>query len=188
MLSPSLACCASNSRSLATTSNSGDSSASRAHVVTVRRMSRSWIHSAGVGFSLYSLGADPTENTASSSFSIVIDSCLAIGRILFPRERVYRAIVQKRPFIYSPIAQQRLHSLSRGPCLATGLYTTIYVYIYIFLYIYIILLLIMPITVAARSKAWTAFARSNAGVLGSNPSQGMYICVCFYSVFVFSCV
>jgi hypothetical protein len=36
------------------------------------------------------------------------------------------------------------------------------------------------ITVAAQSKAWTVFTH-----LGSNPSQGMNVCiVCFYSVFV----
>jgi hypothetical protein len=40
----------------------------------------------------------------------------------------------------------------------------------------------MPITVDARSKAWTVFARSNAGLVGSNPTQGMDVCVCFYSV------
>jgi hypothetical protein len=36
------ASCVFNSRSLTTASNSGDSSASRAHVVTVRRISRNW--------------------------------------------------------------------------------------------------------------------------------------------------
>jgi hypothetical protein len=42
-----------------------------------------------------------------------------------------------------------------------------------------------PITVAARSKAWTEFARSNAGIVGSNPIQVMDVCiVCIYSVFV----
>jgi hypothetical protein len=30
-----------------------------------------------------------------------------------------------------------------------------------------------PITVAAQCKAWTVFARSNAGIVGSNPTQGM---------------
>jgi hypothetical protein len=41
------------------------------------------LKSAGLGFSLYSLGADPTENTASDSFSIVVmGGCLAIARIL----------------------------------------------------------------------------------------------------------
>jgi hypothetical protein len=35
----------------------------------------------------------------------------------------------------------------------------------------------MPITVVARSKAWTDFARSNARVVGSNPTQGMDVCV-----------
>jgi hypothetical protein len=34
-----------------------------------------------------------------------------------------------------------------------------------------------PITVAARSKAWYIFARSNAGMVGSNPTQGMDVCV-----------
>jgi hypothetical protein len=46
-----------------------------------------------------------------------------------------------------------------------------------------------PITVAARSKAWTVFARSNAGIVGSYPTQGMDVCiVCVYSVFVVFCV
>jgi hypothetical protein len=30
-----------------------------------------------------------------------------------------------------------------------------------------------PITVAERSKACTVFARSEAGIVGSNPTQGM---------------
>jgi hypothetical protein len=34
-----------------------------------------------------------------------------------------------------------------------------------------------PITVAARSEAWNVFARSNAGIVGSNPTQGMDVCV-----------
>jgi hypothetical protein len=42
-----------------------------------------------------------------------------------------------------------------------------------------------PITVAARSQELTAFARSNAGIVGSNPTQDMDVCiVCVYSVFV----
>jgi hypothetical protein len=40
----------------------------------------------------------------------------------------------------------------------------------------------LPITVAARSKTWTVFARSNAGIVGSNPTQDMNVCV--YSMFV----
>jgi hypothetical protein len=39
-----------------------------------------------------------------------------------------------------------------------------------------------PITVAAWSKARTVFARSNAGIVGSNPNRGMDVCV--YFVFV----
>jgi hypothetical protein len=39
-----------------------------------------------------------------------------------------------------------------------------------------------PITVAARPKAWNVFARSNTGIVGSNPTEGMDVYV--YSVFV----
>jgi hypothetical protein len=31
----------------------------------------------------------------------------------------------------------------------------------------------VSVTVAERSKAWTVFARSEAGIMGSNPTQGM---------------
>jgi hypothetical protein len=44
------------------------------------------------------------------------------------------------------------------------------------------------ITVAAHSTAWTIFARSNTGIVGSNPTWDMDICVCVYSLFVLSCV
>jgi hypothetical protein len=37
-------------------------------------------------------------------------------------------------------------------------------------------------------KAWTVFARSNAGIAGSNPIEDMDVCVCVYSVFVLSFV
>jgi hypothetical protein len=41
----------------------------------------------------------------------------------------------------------------------------------------------VPITVAARFKTWIVFARSNAGIVGSNPTRGMDVrlrlsCVC----------
>jgi hypothetical protein len=31
----------------------------------------------------------------------------------------------------------------------------------------------LPVTVAAESKAYTVFARSDTGIVGSNPIQGM---------------
>jgi hypothetical protein len=34
-----------------------------------------------------------------------------------------------------------------------------------------------PITVAVRSKAYAVFARSNTGIVGSNPAQRMDVCV-----------
>jgi hypothetical protein len=52
---------------------------------------------------------------------------------------------------------------------------------------YIILLMLqqrVPITVAARSKAWTVFARSNAGIVVSNPTRGMDVCLCLFCVCV----
>jgi hypothetical protein len=42
----------------------------------------------------------------------------------------------------------------------------------------------MPITVAARPKAWTTFARSNAGLVGSNPTQNMDVSVRLFCVYV----
>jgi hypothetical protein len=41
-----------------------------------------------------------------------------------------------------------------------------------------------PATVATQSKAWTVFARSNAGIVGSNPTQGMDVCVRLFCVCV----
>jgi hypothetical protein len=47
-----------------------------------------------------------------------------------------------------------------------------------------------PVTVAERSKAWTVFARSEAGIVGSNPTQDMDVwCVCaFFCVYVVLCL
>jgi hypothetical protein len=39
----------------------------------------------------------------------------------------------------------------------------------------------MPITMAARSEARTV-ARSNTGIMGSNPTQGMDVCVRLFCV------
>jgi hypothetical protein len=44
------------------------------------------------------------------------------------------------------------------------------------------------ITLAARSEALTFFARSNAGIVGSNPTQGMDACVRLFCVCVVLCV
>jgi hypothetical protein len=41
----------------------------------------------------------------------------------------------------------------------------------------------MPVTVAELSKTCTVFARSETGIVVSNPTQGMDVwCVCVYSV------
>jgi hypothetical protein len=44
-----------------------------------------------------------------------------------------------------------------------------------------------PITVGARSKAWTAFTRSEAGIMGSNPTQVMDDCVRLICVYAGLC-
>jgi hypothetical protein len=44
-----------------------------------------------------------------------------------------------------------------------------------------------PITVAARSKAWTVFARANTGIVGSNPTWGMNVCVHLFCVYAVLC-
>jgi hypothetical protein len=48
--------------------------------------------------------------------------------------------------------------------------------------------LISAITMAAQSKAWTIFARSNTGVVGSNPTLGMDVCVRLFLVCAVLCV
>jgi hypothetical protein len=51
----------------------------------------------------------------------------------------------------------------------------------------LVVLIVVPIAVVARSKTWTVFARSNAGIVGSNPTQGMDVyvrlfCVCVWYI------
>jgi hypothetical protein len=46
----------------------------------------------------------------------------------------------------------------------------------------------VPITVAVRSKAWTVFARLDAGITSSNPTWDMDICVRLFCVCAVLCV
>jgi hypothetical protein len=41
---------------------------------------------------------------------------------------------------------------------------------------------VKPITVAARSEAWTTFACSNAGIVVSNPTRVMDVCLRLFCV------
>jgi hypothetical protein len=70
----------------------------------------------------------------------------------------------------------------------TGSSFTAKVDYYYYYYITITTLTPSPITVAARSNAWTVFDRSNAGVVGSNPTQGMDVRVRLFCVCVVLCV
>jgi hypothetical protein len=47
----------------------------------------------------------------------------------------------------------------------------------------------VPVTVAERSKAWTVFARAEAGTVYSNPTQGMVVyCLCCMCVVLCLCI
>jgi hypothetical protein len=46
----------------------------------------------------------------------------------------------------------------------------------------------LPIPVAARSKTWTLLLRSNTGVVGSNPTRNMDVCLRLFCVCVVLCV
>jgi hypothetical protein len=52
---------------------------------------------------------------------------------------------------------------------------------------FLILVAFLPITVPARSKAWTVFAGSNIGIVGSNPTWGMDVCVRLFCIYVVLC-
>jgi hypothetical protein len=54
--------------------------------------------------------------------------------------------------------------------------------VYIMFYFCLPTLIRKPITVAARSKAWNVFVRSNPGIMGSNPTRGMDVCVRLFCV------
>jgi hypothetical protein len=60
------ACCVFNNHSLATASNSGDSSSSRAHVVSVRRIVRNWTVNSTIAPSLLSLPCRAQLNCQAS--------------------------------------------------------------------------------------------------------------------------
>jgi hypothetical protein len=47
---------------------------------------------------------------------------------------------------------------------------------------YLGVLLIVPVTVVERCKSSIVFARSNTGIVGSNPTQGMDVCVRLFCV------
>jgi hypothetical protein len=49
------------------------------------------------------------------------------------------------------------------------------------------LILGIPVTVAERSKACTVFARSDAGIMGSNPKQGMDFCYVYVFILSLCC-
>jgi hypothetical protein len=44
-----------------------------------------------------------------------------------------------------------------------------------------------PITASARSEVWTVFARLNTGVVGSNPTARMDVCVCLNCIYAVLC-
>jgi hypothetical protein len=111
------ACCLSNSRSLAQASTRAESSATCAHVDTARRISGNWTqYSAGLGSSLYSLGAEPTENIAFYCCMGLVSAGTCLP------SRCSETVVSL--FAYC-IATAVLGCLFRGLYLGTDLYATI---------------------------------------------------------------
>jgi hypothetical protein len=47
---------------------------------------------------------------------------------------------------------------------------------------------VLFLEVAARSKAWTVFARPNNGIVGSNSTHDVDVCVRLFCVFAVLCV
>jgi hypothetical protein len=45
----------------------------------------------------------------------------------------------------------------------------------------------MPVTVVERSKVYTVFARSEAGIVGSNPTQGKDVWYVYVFILCFCC-
>jgi hypothetical protein len=48
-------------------------------------------------------------------------------------------------------------------------------------------MVIKPIIVAPRSKVWNAFTHLNAGIVGSNTTQGMDVCLRLLLFYVVLC-
>jgi hypothetical protein len=134
-----------SSRFLVTDVNSGDSSASRAQVLPVRRISHNWTiapsllslpcrtqlncqpwtdsipNSARLGSSLYSIGEDPTENTVSNNYSTVIDACLPIRCL---ETGCVTVVLLLRAYILWALPSNNGCCLE-SHSLATGLYATL---------------------------------------------------------------
>jgi hypothetical protein len=104
-------CYVTNSCFLATAPNSEDSSASRANVLTARRISRNWTQVAALGSSLYSLEGDPTKTSRT-------DFLFFYGRLLNDRPDIVD-VFKDRYWV--------THVLSRDRCLATALHITIFI-------------------------------------------------------------
>jgi hypothetical protein len=96
-----------NSRFLATTSNSGDFSASSARVVTVRRISRYSQHSTQLSIALLIISQHATHGKHAAS--IVIIQLLHI-KILLPRNwNVFTDPLPRNALVYPPISRS-LHN------------------------------------------------------------------------------
>jgi hypothetical protein len=99
----------SNSRCLVTDLHNEESPASVLTSLLSGENPATELHSAGLGSSLYSLGADPTENTDLNSPSIVVmDGCPAIARISLTCSR---AVIKQRLFLLAIAEQQRYYML-----------------------------------------------------------------------------
>jgi hypothetical protein len=100
---------------------------SRRATVDVFELASTWgTRPAGLGPSLYSLEAGPTENTTSSSPIVVMGGCLAIARTSFPRKRVNEPLLRNGRLFICLLYSNGCTRLLRGLCLATGSCATVF--------------------------------------------------------------
>jgi hypothetical protein len=112
---------------------------------------------------------------ASTQLRLLPAVCWFLAWLTLQQWRWRRHLIPKRQLIFAGlhgvISQHTITSFLNTPIRKSGLSRN-----------YVGLLIITPVTVAARSKTWTVFARSNTGIVGSNPTRGMNICVCLFCV------
>jgi hypothetical protein len=92
-----------------------------------------------MGFSLYSLGAGPAENTVSNNSSIVVMSgCLAIAQISFSRERFHPAAYLFVYYIAKAVLIVCFGSLPSNGSIRRNINVCIMIYIQTHMLVYII--------------------------------------------------
>jgi hypothetical protein len=132
---------------------------------------------------MHSFESRPTFRRTRCS-ALLPSSCWFVAWLIFLPWRRSQHVPPKRRLVL-----HRQHSvISKKIDLLTDVmnpdsnYLTLNIIFYVKCLIYI-----TPIIVAVRSTAWTVFVRSNAGFVGSNPTQGMGVVCVYVRLFCLCC-